>query len=101
MAHTQYDLFQNILCIGTTQFDCTMRTLKKVLIVLSSLGFLLVMIGLITPGWVLFDADINEMAALQMKKMSPQVQQQYKVSSLASLTRASGSPTPHVFCIFE
>ena len=59
-----------------------MTTLKKVLIVLSSLGFLLVVIGLITPGWVLLDADLIEMAALQMKKMPVQVQQRYKVSNL-------------------
>ena len=59
-----------------------METLKKVLILLSSLGFLLVVIGLITPGWVLLDADIIEMVALQMKKMPVQVQQQYKVSNL-------------------
>ena len=59
-----------------------MQTLKKVLILLSSLGFLLVVIGLITPGWVLLDADIIEMVALQMKKMPVRVQQQYKVSNL-------------------
>ena len=55
-----------------------METLKKVLILLSSLGFLLVVVGLIAPGWVLLDADMIEMVALQMKKMPPQVQQQYK-----------------------
>jgi hypothetical protein len=59
-----------------------METLKKVLILLSSLGFLLVVIGLITPGWVLFDTDVIEMVALQMKKMPVQVQQQHKVSNL-------------------
>ena len=59
-----------------------METLKKVLILLSSLGFLLVVVGLIAPGWVLLDADMIEMVALQMKKMPLQVQQQYKVSNL-------------------
>jgi hypothetical protein len=59
-----------------------METLKKVLILLSSLGFLLVVIGLITPGWVLFDTDVIEMVALQLKKMPVQFQQQYNVSNL-------------------
>ena len=59
-----------------------METLKKVLILLSSLGFLLVVIGLITPGWVLFDTDVIEMDALQLKKMPVQFQQQYNVSNL-------------------
>jgi hypothetical protein len=34
------------------------------------------------PGWVLLDADMIEMVALQMKKIPVQVQQQYKVSNL-------------------
>jgi hypothetical protein len=59
-----------------------METLKKVLILLSSLGFLLVVIGLITPGWVLLDFDVIEMDALQLKKMPVQFQQQYNVSNM-------------------
>ena len=47
-----------------------METLKKVLILLSSLGFLLVVIALLTPGWVLLDVDIIEMAAPQVYKVS-------------------------------
>ena len=47
-----------------------METLKKVLILLSSLGFLLVVIGLITPGWVLLDADNIETAARPVYKVS-------------------------------
>ena len=66
-----------------------METLKKVLILLSSLGFLLVVIALLTPGWVLLDVDIIEMAA-------PQVYKVYKPSQQQQAEMVNQLPKRHV-----
>ena len=66
-----------------------METLKKVLILLSSLGFLLVVIALLTPGWILLDVDIIEMAA-------PQVYKVYKPSQQQQAEMVNQLPKRHV-----
>lgn len=51
-----------------------MRLIKKVSILTATTGFLMLLAGILSPGWLTFEIDLQKMNDMEMKKAPPEVQ---------------------------